>query len=203
MQFRRHETRGLASSYYLLHMGYILYIISLDINKDMNVRTQCVHTHMSTHTHHQIVLDYGYLKSPTGMVLDLVNNTAFVGDSKGQIWAVDMDFKANENQNVSKVLNKPVLLFSGPISYGEICPNCDTGVVIKVNNPPPSPPPSYFILSSSESLERYTHSLWTSLHTCTHIYNIHFACFRNQRHLLWTIDIASSIKHRRPLLSTQ
>lgn len=83
-------------------------------------------------TQPEIVLDYGYLKSPIGMVLDLVNNTAFVGDSKGQIWAIDMDFRANENQNVSKVLNKPVLLFSGPISYGELCPNCDTGVVIKV-----------------------------------------------------------------------
>lgn len=72
------------------------------------------------------------------MVLDLVNNTAFVSDSKGQIWGIDMDFRANENQNVSKVLNKPVLLFSGPISYGEICPNCDTGVVIKVYQPFPS-----------------------------------------------------------------
>jgi hypothetical protein len=43
----------------------------------------------------------------------------------------------------------------------------------------------------------------TSLHMYTHIYNIHLACFRNQLHLLWTIDIVSSIKHRPPLLLKQ
>jgi len=50
-----------------------------------------------------VVLDYGYLKNPTGMVLDLINNTAFVGDEAGNIWAVDMDYTTNENQNVSQV----------------------------------------------------------------------------------------------------
>jgi len=79
----------------------------------------------------EIVLDYGYLKNPTGLVLDLINNTAFVGDEAGQIWGVDMDFLSNENQNVSRVLNKPELLFTGPIGYGDICPSCDTGVRIK------------------------------------------------------------------------
>lgn len=33
-----------------------------------------------------VVLPYGHLKSPTSLVLDLVNNTAFVGDEAGRIW---------------------------------------------------------------------------------------------------------------------
>jgi len=79
----------------------------------------------------ELVLGYGFLKNPSGLVLDLVNNTAIIGDETGKIWSVDMDYRGFENQNVSKVINKPKVLFSGAYSYGSLCPTCATGVRIK------------------------------------------------------------------------
>ena len=47
---------------------------------------------------------------------------------------VDLDFTTNENQNVSRVLNRPVLLFGdewgGVVAYGSLCAVCDYGELL-------------------------------------------------------------------------
>lgn len=45
------------------------------------------------------------------MVLDLVNNTAIIGDETGKVWQVDMDYRGFENWNVSQVINRPEVGF--------------------------------------------------------------------------------------------
>jgi hypothetical protein len=79
----------------------------------------------------RVILPFGYLKAPTSLVLDLVNNSAFVGDEAGRIWSIDMDYTTNENQNVSRIYNAPKIVFEGIMSLGALCPTCTTGVRMK------------------------------------------------------------------------